>query len=597
VACDSEAAAPQVESSQGEPAVQEQAAPQAAATAAQNPPLTGSGQTYYVDANGSDGSNGGADAPWQTLQFAASQVAPGDTILVQSGTYAGLRIEQSGSAEAWITLMAAPGASVLIDRPGPDNKHESNIELETWEGDETIAYWIIEGLEVANAPNWGIDTRGSETTHSHHIVIQGNTVHNNGLGSEKTGIFFAFVNDVVVTGNESYANGEHGIYLSNSGDRFLVQGNKLHHNNNCGLHMNGDESEGGDGIISEGVVEANVIYENGDGGCSAINMDGITDTIVRNNLLYQNHAGGISIFQENGALCSQRNRILNNTIVMAEDGRWAINVSDSSCVNNQIFNNVILTSHEWRGSILIPEPGIEGFESDYNVVMGRFSADDDNSVVDLAGWQALGYDANSFMAAPETLFVAAIEGDFRPSSGSPLLDAGIELPDVSEDLMGAARPSGGGYDSGAYESSGASQAPPADDPPAATVAVGEGVVTYTLAGRVYRLAAQEGATPEDISLALDALAAGSGDGPINVSPDGAWMAVESERFDAECTDWSCLVLLSGDLSSGEAIRAGGEVVHPEGSSAVASGGSPLVYAAGDGPHELDLWALSRGGSA
>ena len=336
-----------------------------------------------------------------------------------------------------MTLAAAPGAAVLVDRPGPDNRHESNIELETWEGQEFVAYWVIEGLEVAGAPNWGIDTRGSDVNHSHHIVIRDNIVHDNGLQGENTGIFFAFTDDVVVEGNESYGNGEHGIYLSNSGDNFLVQHNRLHDNLNCGLHINGDESMGGDGIISGGVIEGNVIYENGEGGCAAINMDGVTDTVVRNNLIYENHAGGIAIFQENGAVCSQNNRILNNTIVMAEDGRWAINLSDTTCVNNQLFNNVILSGHEWRGSILIPEAGIAGFESDYNVLMDRFSADDDNSVIDLAAWQELGYDANSFVASVEELFVDAANGNFQPAGDSPLIDAGIDLPDVPQDMLGA----------------------------------------------------------------------------------------------------------------------------------------------------------------
>ena len=91
--------------------------------------------------------------------------------------------------------------------------------------------------------------------------------------------------------------------------------------------MNGDASitnpgHDSDGIISFGLIENNIIYENGVGGGSGINMDGVTDTIVRNNLLYENHASGISIYQIDGGSGSQDNMILNNTILMAADGRW-----------------------------------------------------------------------------------------------------------------------------------------------------------------------------------------------------------------------------------------------------------------------------------
>lgn len=409
-----------------------------------------SGQILYVATNGVDAIPGGASAnPWRTLQFAVDHIAPGDTIIVRSGDYVGCRIEASGAADAWKTLKADPG--VRITAPGPSNKHSSNIEVETWEGDGAVSYWIIEGFEVTGAPYWGIDMRGNELAHSHHLVVRGNVVHHNGVSSGRTGIFTAFVDDVLIENNESYANGEHGIYTSNSGDRPIIRGNRLHDNAGCGVHMNGDESMGGDGIISNGVVEQNIIYENGAAGGAAINMDGVSDTVVRNNLLYQNHAGGIALFQENGAICSQNNRVLNNTIVMASNGRWAVNIADAGCINNRLYNNIIYSYHSWRGSIVIPTADLAGFESDYNVVMDRFSADGDSSVITLAAWQALGYDTHSFISTPDQLFVNVAAGDYRLREGSPAINAGTPLADVPNDLNGNARPIGPAYDIGSYE--------------------------------------------------------------------------------------------------------------------------------------------------
>ena len=124
---------------------------------------------------------------------------------------------------------------------------------------------------------------------------------------------------------------------------------------------------------------------------------------------------------------------------------------------------------------------------------------------------------------------------------------------------------------------------------------GGGVITYTLAdnGHVYRLAAQEGAQPENISLALDALGPGTEDEWLNVSPDGGWLLTSTDRFDPDCVGWPCLALIPADLSAAEVIRVDGAVIHPDGFSAVGSTGNFVVYPASGGPHDLDLWAVMR----
>ncbi|MFC1849028.1 right-handed parallel beta-helix repeat-containing protein [candidate division CSSED10-310 bacterium] len=409
------------------------------------------GNNYFVSLSGDNGNEGQSqDDAWRTLQFAVDNVAPGDTISVLSGTYEGCRIENSGTSEQWITLRVNPGDAVLLNTPGTNAVHDSIIEVETWAGDGVVAYWIIDGFEVANAPGAGIDLRGNSTNLSHDLTVRNNTVHHNGLSSGKTGIFTAFIDHVLIEGNESYNNGEHGIYHSNSGDQPTISENTLHDNNNCGIHMNGDASMGNDGFISGALVEANIVYGNGTGGGSGINMDGVTDSVIRNNLLYNNHAGGIALYQVDGAVCSQNNRVLNNTIVMADDGRWCINISQTGCINNKLFNNIIYTYHSWRGSIVLPATGISGFESDYNVVMNRFSTDDGDTRITLAQWQALGYDLHSIIATPTELFVAAPD-DYHLDENSPAIDQGTNLPDVPVDLEGTTRPQGNGYDIGAYE--------------------------------------------------------------------------------------------------------------------------------------------------
>ena len=413
------------------------ALPQAAAT-----------QVRYVDVAGSDGASGSSAHPWRTLQHAVENVGPGDTILVRPGTYAGMRIEGSGQPGAWITIAAETPGTVTIDEPGPDNKHGSNVEIESWEGDGTVSYWIVEGFEVTGAPNWGIDTRGNEENHSHHITIRGNEVHHNGVGSIKTGIFFAFTNNGKVAGNESHHNGEHGIYISNSSDHFVVRHNRLHHNQRCGLHMNGDPSLGGDGTISDVVVDANRINGNGVEGCAGVNMDGVTDSVIRNNVIVENHASGITLFNQDGAVCSRRNRILNNTIVQAEDGRWAIVIGGTACRDNTILNNVMLTRHPFRGVIEAPDADVPGLASDYNLVANRFSVDQGDSILSLAQWRAAtGLDEHSTVTTIAEVF---IDGRFRHVPGGVAEDAGTSVP-VGADFDGVKRAAGAAHDIGAYE--------------------------------------------------------------------------------------------------------------------------------------------------
>lgn len=405
--------------------------------------------TYYVATTGNNTNPGTLASPWATIQYAVDHIAPGDTIQVLAGTYLGARITSSGNASAWKTLQAAPGAQVLINAPGPQNAHQSDLELEDWEG--AIAYWKIEGLEVSNAPGWGIDVRGSDTDKAHHISILGNRVHHNGTAGTRTGIFAAFTDYVLIQGNESYNNTEHGIYVNNSSDYFTLRGNRVHHNANCGIHLNGDLSMGGDGILSGGLIENNVIYENGTGGGAGINMDGVTTTTLRNNLLYNNHATGIAVFQIDGGTCSHDNEILHNTILMASNGRWALLIADPACSNNHLFNNIFYSYHSYRGSLNLAGGSPAGFQSDYNVVMDRFTTDDGDSILTLGQWQALGYDAHSFLATDTALFANPGSNDYHLKTGSPAINQGISLPSVTTDLEGHLRPAGAGYDIGAYE--------------------------------------------------------------------------------------------------------------------------------------------------
>src|SRR5690606_26554086 len=157
---------------------------------------------------------------------------------------------------------------------------------------------------------------------------------------------------------------EHGIYVSNSGDRPVIRGNHSHDNRANGIHMNGDESQGGDGLISNALIEENVIHGNGVGGGSGINCDGVTDSVIRNNLLDDNYASGISLYRIDAAAGSTSNLVINNTIYHdTATTRWAINISGGS-TGNTLRNNILYTTHSFRGVITIDPASRAGFSSD-----------------------------------------------------------------------------------------------------------------------------------------------------------------------------------------------------------------------------------------
>jgi parallel beta-helix repeat protein len=86
---------------------------------------------------------------------------------------------------------------------------------------------------------------------------------------------------LLLENNECFGSvAEHGIYVSNSGDRPVLRRNRVHDNNASGIQLNADLSAGGDGIITGALIEANVIYNNGTGGGAAINLDGVQNSIV-----------------------------------------------------------------------------------------------------------------------------------------------------------------------------------------------------------------------------------------------------------------------------------------------------------------------------
>ncbi|MGO8744445.1 MAG: NosD domain-containing protein [Thermoguttaceae bacterium] len=401
------------------------------------------GRTYYVATTGNDSAVGSAAAPWKTLQHAVNSVTAGDTVVVRQGEYAGFVVgwdtSVPGTSQSPITFKADPEVYIT----SRNDKTRDGIDLEP--GNH---YWVLEGFNVTNADG-SIQRAGIRVAGSRNVIIR----HNNVQRCKTWGIFSSFAENIIIEKNWcAGSRSEHGIYVSNSADNPVVQGNISWGNRQCGIHLNGDKTQGEDGIISNALIAGNVIHDNGTGGGAGINCDGVQDAWIENNVLYNNHANGVSLYRIDGGGPSVGNTVVNNTVVMASNSRWAVNIKNGS-TGNRLYNNILLNANRAHGSINMTADSHDRFLSDYNIVMNRFNPDDgDFSDMTLAEWRAeRGQDRHSIIAAATRLFVNAAANDYHVLPNSPAVDAGIGAISAFKDLDGKSRPRGKGIDIGAYE--------------------------------------------------------------------------------------------------------------------------------------------------
>jgi hypothetical protein len=397
---------------------------------------------YVVAPNGDDTANGSAATPWKTLQHAADQVAAGDSVSVQAGTYVGFQIGYStpktGAMGAPITFTAQSG--VVIN--APNAKTADGIDLEG-------ASWVVlDGFEVTGVTRAGIRTVWDGTTNATNVTVRNCYTHDNGTW----GIFTSHVDNLLIEHNRtSHAGTQHGIYVSNACVNPVVRGNEIFSNNANGLHMNGDISQGGTGIITGALVEKNVIYDNGAGsgaaagGGSGINCDGVQNSKIQNNLIYAEHSSGISLYKIDAAMPATGNLVVNNTIVVASDGRWAVNIQDAS-VNNTVLNNILLNLSA-RGAVQTSTDSLSGLVSDYNLVVDKFTPDT-STVLTLAQWQAMtNQDKHSIVLGAGSIFAGPTDFHLLPTAQA--IGKGTMTNAPSDDLDGF--PRSGAIDIGAYQ--------------------------------------------------------------------------------------------------------------------------------------------------
>jgi parallel beta-helix repeat protein len=403
---------------------------------------TGYTSTYYVSNSGNDSNSGLSLAQaFLSLQHAADIVVAGDSVWVEDGNYAGFDIRNKNGTLTNPIVFKSLSNNAFINSSGPIRQDGINIE--------NADHIIIDGFSVSGMTGNG---NGIRVVLSDFCIIRNNNCDNNA----ERAIFTGFTDDILIENNVcTNSIDEHGIYVSNSSDRPVIRYNECYGNNNIGIHLNGDLSAGGDGIISDAQIYGNIIHDNN--LAAGINMDGVLNARIYNNLIYNNHsAQGIALFQQDGAVMTSGAKIYNNTIIVPSDGRWGILLKSGADANTEIYNNIILNFHAWRGCIAAESASL--LTSDYNILHDKMSDAGDGSVESLADWQLLGLDQNSVIAGSlTTIFSNAATNDYHLFNGSQAVNIGTWAVAslVNVDLDFVPRPVGDEYDIGAYEYLGA----------------------------------------------------------------------------------------------------------------------------------------------
>src|SRR5262249_19504973 len=144
-----------------------------------------------------------------------------------------------------------------------------------------------------------------------------------------------------------------------------------------------------------------------------IYLDGASEILVRDNIVYQTQGGGLILNDSRDN--TMDNVVTNNIFVDGKEAQLFLNFASKDIFHhNIVYNNV-------PGIVLQPVVAKAAIQtSNYNLF---FSPANPNFATELMQWQALGFDANSKVAAP--LFVDYASNDFRLQPSSPAIEMGI----------------------------------------------------------------------------------------------------------------------------------------------------------------------------
>ena len=407
--------------------------------------------TLHVSPAGNDANPGTLAAPLATPGRALILAADGDTVLLRAGTYTiakSLAIHQRG-----LTVRSYPGERARIVAGTTDLTNLTSVIV------VYASRVIVEDLEIQGGSYYGIKLDDRDGPQS-GIIIRGVKIHHTGRDGIKTqnadGLLIEAC-EIASTGVRDASNAEGIDVMGSLG--IVVRRNYVHDIATTGIYVKAG--------TRDAVVESNRVERTGHAGillgsesAGEFMRDGAVheaiDSLARNNIVVDTALAGL------GSIAGDNVRFENNTVInAARTGqavfRAAANDHHTAPRNIVLKNNVLVLAasstrpmmhlNNYAGAIASDSNA--WFSPDGRYGFWRDSTSGPNSYwTSLDQWQAgMNADRRSRTIDPKV----DPANLYRPLPGSPAVDSGEMLAEVTVDYSGAPRPVGAGIDIGAHE--------------------------------------------------------------------------------------------------------------------------------------------------
>ena len=308
-------------------------------------------------------------------------------------------------------------------------------------------------VHVAPGTYYGnVATKTSGTSTNPIIFLSNTTWGAKIVGSGTEAMWTNNGNYVQIVGFDISGPGRLGIlnYASNT----LVKGNHIHNLTLSG----GCTGSGGAGVVnatytgSNGDVIGNVVNDIGKpGGCNGV--QGIYSSNaggkIMNNIVYRVSAYGIHLWHAaSGTIIANNTVFANGSSGMG--GGIVTGVGDSpggvQLVNTKVVNNIVYNNPR-AGILQYCYSGVNCIGSG-NVVANNLVYGNGSAIT-----MKVGSATGTVSADPKFVsYYPTGTGDYRLQSTSPAINRGTSSYAPTTDFLGVARPKGGAFDIGAYES-------------------------------------------------------------------------------------------------------------------------------------------------
>jgi hypothetical protein len=412
------------------------------------------GNTYYVAPNGSDEQDGSREKPWATPAFGASQLQPGDMLVIL------------GNKPGEVPILAGrEDLSCALDLSGVSYLRLENLEIESDGG-----AWFREGIQAYDGPLnhivlrdlyiHNVDEMGIDVADAQDLQIINCRICYCGFGSiggpegSQGGWRNILIDHCTLSYSGHYYQGQDQLGPYDRPDGFGIEpsAGPIEIKNTVAEHNRGDglDSKADNTYIHECIVANN--------SCDGVKLWG-GGSKVENTLIYGRGDGDTTATpwsavvigtEESGASFA----LVNNTIDDFVGNNYIMHVQYDTPTTpiDLTIKNTIFSSRGENAGIYLAEGVNYNIEynlfyfpnCDYVLTVGDQDFYDGSQVGELG--------AGNLYGDPRFVSPAFGEvGDYHLLDNSPAIDAGTADGAPSTDLEGISRPQGAGYDIGAYE--------------------------------------------------------------------------------------------------------------------------------------------------